>query len=97
MRTLIVSTLFSALVLTTACKEPDPNKFETHVERIKSAETRSQGFTGLENLTKTVLDAQDNDDLIEEFATKVIPAFEEVYADAEEQQLSPRAVRISGG
>jgi hypothetical protein len=86
MRKLIVSTLFSALVLTSACKEPDPNKFETHVERIKNADSRSQGFIGLEKLTKTVLDAQDNDDLVDEFATKAIPAFEEVWADAEEQQ-----------
>ncbi len=86
MRTLIVSTLFSAIVFSSACKEPDPNKFETHVERIKNADTRSQGFTGLEKLTKTVLDAQDNDDLVEEFSSKVIPAFEEVYPDAEEMQ-----------
>ncbi len=86
MRKLIVSTLFSALVLTSACKEPDPNKFETHVERLKSADSRSQGFIGLEKLTKTVLDAQDNDDLVDEFASKVIPAFEEVWVDAEEQQ-----------
>lgn len=85
MRTLIVSTLLSALVLTTACKEPDPNKFETHVEKLKSAESRSQGFIGLEKLTKTVLDAQENDDLVDEFATKVIPAFEEVWGEAEEQ------------
>jgi len=86
MRKIIVSTLFSALVLTSACKKPDPNKFETHIELIKNADTRSQGFSGLETLTATVLDAQDNDDLIDDFATKVIPAFEEIYADAEEQQ-----------
>ncbi|MEM6294668.1 MAG: HEAT repeat domain-containing protein [Myxococcota bacterium] len=86
MRKLIVTSLFSALVFTSACKEPDPNRFETHVERIKSAESRSQGFSGLEKLTKTVLDAQDNKDLLDEFSSKVIPAFEAIYADAEEQQ-----------
>lgn len=86
MRKIIVSTLFSALVATSACKKPDPNKFETHVELIKNADSRSQGFSGLEKLTATVLDAQDNDDLIDDFAAKVIPAFEEIYADAEEQQ-----------
>ncbi|MGH1346967.1 MAG: HEAT repeat domain-containing protein [Nannocystales bacterium] len=86
MRKIIVSTLFSALVLTSACKKSDPNKFETHVELIKNAETRSQGFSGLETLTATVLDAQGNEDLIEDFAVKVIPAFEEIYGDAEEQQ-----------
>lgn len=86
MRKIIVSTLFSALVLTSACKKPDPNKFETHVEFIKSADTRSQGFAGLEKLTATVLDAQGNDDLVEDFAVKVIPAFEEIYMEAEEHQ-----------
>ncbi len=86
MRKIIVSTLFSALVLTSACKKPDPNKFETHVELIKNADSRSQGFSGLEKLTTTVLDAQQNEDLIDEFAVKVIPAFEEIWADAEEQQ-----------
>ena len=86
MRKLIVSTLLSALVFTSACKEPDPNKFETHIERLKNADTRSQGFIGLEKLTKTVLDAQDNQDLLDEFSAKVIPALEEIYPEAEEQQ-----------
>ena len=86
MRTLIVSTLFSAIVLISGCKDPDPNKFETHIELIKQSDNRSKGFLGLEKLTRAVLDARDNDAKLQEFATKVIPAFEEVYADAEEQQ-----------
>ncbi len=86
MRKLIVSSLLALTVISGACKEPDPNRFETHLELVKTAEKRSQGFSGLEKLTKTVLDAQDNKDLLDEFATKVIPVFEEVWGDAEEQQ-----------
>lgn len=86
MRKLIVSSLLAVSIsFAPACKEPDPNKFETHVERIKDPDKRSAGFSGLEQLTKTVVTAKDNDDLIEEFAQKVIPAFEEVWPEAEEQ------------
>lgn len=86
MRKLIVTTMFAAFALTAACKEPDPNKFETHIEKIRNADSRNAGFSGLEKLTKTVVTAKDNDDLLEEFANKVIPVFEEVWDDAEEQQ-----------
>jgi HEAT repeat protein len=86
MRKVILSTLLATLAFAApACKEPDPNKFETHIERIKVAEKRSSGFTGLEKLTRTIVSARDNDDLIEEFAQKVIPVFEEVWDDAKEQ------------
>lgn len=86
MRKVILSTLLATFALAApACKDPDPNKFETHIERIKTAEKRAAGFTGLEKLTKTIVTAQDNDDLLEEFAQKVIPVFEEVWDDAKEQ------------
>jgi HEAT repeat protein len=86
MRKVILSTLLATLALAgPACKEPDPNKFETHVERIKTADKRAAGFTGLEKLTRTIVSARDNDDLLEEFATKVIPVFEEIWDDAKEQ------------
>ena len=68
------------------CKEPDPNKFDTHLERIKDPAKRNQGFSGLEKLTKTVVTARENDDLLDEFVEKVIPAFEEVWDEAEEHQ-----------
>lgn len=85
MRKLIVSSLLALAVLAApACKEPDPNKFETHIERLKDSQTRNQGFSGLERLTKTVVTAQNNKDLLDEFVEKVIPAFEEVWDDSEE-------------
>lgn len=86
MRKLLVASMLALTVMTAACKEPDPNKFETHIERIKDAGKRPQGFSGLETLVKTVATAQDNDDLLQEFSDKVVPVFEEVWDDAKEQQ-----------
>lgn len=86
MRKLLVASMLALTVMVTACKEPDPNKFETHIERIKDAEKRPQGFSGLETLVKTVATSQENADLLQEFVDKVVPVFEEVWDDAKEQQ-----------
>ncbi|MCX4245422.1 HEAT repeat domain-containing protein [Paraliomyxa miuraensis] len=86
MRKLLVASMLALTVMASACKEPDPNKFETHIERIKDADKRPQGFSGLETLVKTVSTAQDNADLLQEFADKVVPVFEEVWDEAKEQQ-----------
>lgn len=86
MRTLIVTTLLALALVAPGCKESDPNKFETHLELIQDSAKRAQGFMGLERLTKTVVSARENDDLLEEFATKVIPVFETIWDEAEEQQ-----------
>lgn len=87
MRKLVIASMLAlAVMASSACKEPDPNKFETHIERIKDPEKRSQGFSGLERLVKTVASAQENDDLLQEFAEKVVPVFEEIWDDAKEQQ-----------
>lgn len=87
MRKLFVATMLALAVMASpACKEPDPNKFETHTERIKEADKRPQGFSGLETLVKTVATAQDNADLKQEFVDKVVPVFVEIWDDAKEQQ-----------
>ena len=86
MRTLIVATLLGlSLLATPACKEPDPNKWETHIEKIKDPDSRATGFSGLERLVKTVASAKNNDDLKQQFADKVVPVFEEMWDEAEEQ------------
>ncbi len=85
-RFLVASMLALAVLAGPACKEPDPNKFETHTERIQDADKRPQGFSGLETLVKTVATAQDNADLKQEFVDKVVPVFVEVWDDAKEQQ-----------
>lgn len=87
MRKLLVATMLALAVMASpACKEPDPNKFETHTERIKDAEKRPQGFSGLETLVKTVATAQENADLKQEFVDKAVPVFVEVWDDASEQR-----------
>lgn len=87
MRKLFVASMLAlAFMASPACKEPDPNKFETHTERIKDADKRPQGFSGLETLVKTVATAQDNADLKQEFVDKVVPVFVEIWDDAKEQQ-----------
>lgn len=87
MRTWLSSTLLAlAVLMAPACKEPDPYKFETHIERIRDSGKRAQGFSGLENLVKTVVTSDDNKDRLEEFATKVVPVLDEVWADVPEHQ-----------
>ena len=87
MRKLVAASVLAlAVIVSPACKEPDPNKFETHIERIKDADKRPQGFSGLETLVKTVASAQENEDLLQEFADKVVPVFEEVWDEAKEQR-----------
>lgn len=87
MRKLLIASMFALTVMaSSACKEPDPNKFETHTERIKDADKRPQGFTGLETLVKTVASSQDNADLLQDFVDKVVPVFVEVWDEAKEQQ-----------
>lgn len=86
MRTLIVTSLLALALVAPGCKEPDPNQFETHLEQIQDPAKRAQGFIGLERLTKTIVSARDNDDLIQGFVDKVIPVFDATWDDAKEQQ-----------
>jgi HEAT repeat protein len=87
MRKLIVASVLGLSMLAApACKEPDPNRWETHTERIKDPDKRATGFTGLERLVKTVATAKKNDDLKQEFADKVVPVFDEMWDEAAEQQ-----------
>jgi HEAT repeat protein len=87
MRKLIVATVLGlSLIAAPACKEPDPNRWETHIDRIKDPDKRATGFSGLERLVKTVASAKNNDDLKQEFADKVVPVFDELWDEASEQQ-----------
>ncbi|MBK6918224.1 MAG: HEAT repeat domain-containing protein [Deltaproteobacteria bacterium] len=81
---LLSASLLSLALLAGACKEPDPYKFETHIERIRDSSKRAAGFSGLEELTKTVVTSPDNKDRLQEFAEKVIPVFAEVWDEVPE-------------
>ncbi|MCA9715041.1 MAG: HEAT repeat domain-containing protein [Myxococcales bacterium] len=75
-----------AMLATPACKDADPNKFETYIERIKSDEQRGVALGQLEALVKTVASSTDpevRDARTQEFVDKVIPVFEETFENAQ--------------
>jgi HEAT repeat protein len=84
-RSLMMASLLGLALASGACKEPDPNAFETHVENIKDSGKRATGFTGLEALVKTVVTSENKQARLDEFVTKVLPTLEEVWPDAPEQ------------
>jgi HEAT repeat protein len=80
LRKLIYPALFALALGTGACKEPDPNAFETHIENIKKEGAAAAGYSGLEALVKAITSSPaDNSARIDEFVTKVIPVFEEQW------------------
>lgn len=98
MRKLFAATLLAlAIGAVPACKKPDPNSWDTHIEAIKDSSTRAQGFSGLERLVKNVATAKDNKSQFDAFGEKVVPAFEEIWDEAEEQQTKMLQVLLDMG
>lgn len=98
MRKLFAATLLAlAIGAVPACKKPDPNSWDTHIEAIKDSSTRAQGFSGLERLVKNVATAKDNKAQFDAFGEKVVPAFEEIWDEAEEQQTKMLQVLLDMG
>ncbi len=87
MRKLALPLLMALSMLATpACKDADPNKFETYIEKIKSDEQRGVALGQLEALVKTVANSEDKevrDARTQEFVDKVLPVFEEVFESAQ--------------
>jgi len=83
-RSLLMSSVLGLALAAGACKEPDPNAFETHVENIKDPAKRASGFSGLEGLVKTVVTSENKQARLDEFVAKVLPALEQVWPDAPE-------------
>jgi hypothetical protein len=84
MRKFVITTLLAAVLAatatTTACKQGDPNALQTHVDRLAEAGDRADAFKQLERLVSGI--ATDPEDTRrEEFATSVLPKFEEVYSE----------------
>jgi HEAT repeat protein len=97
MRKLAVSALLAALFLVApACAESDPNKFETHVEKLKEQSSRATGMSGLQKLVKTIVTAR-NAERIAEFGDKVVPAFLEIWDEAPEQREAMLKILLDVG
>lgn len=90
MRKLFCCTSLLALTLALgACKEPDPNDFQTHITAMEDQGARSAAFTALEALVKAITSAGpevDNSARVNEFVEKVIPAFEARWDDSPEHR-----------
>lgn len=85
MRKLVFPSLLALALASGACKEPDPNAFETHIENINKEGGQAAGYSGLEALVKAIASSPvDNSERIEEFVQKVIPVFEEKWDDSPE-------------
>lgn len=85
LRTVIAPSLLGLVLLTSACKEPDPNAWETHIANIQDPGKRATGITGLENLVKTVVTSESKDQRLGEFVEKVLPVLDGVWDEAPEQ------------
>lgn len=89
MRKLILSSLFAFAVLSgSGCKEADPYAYETHIDNIRNASAKGNGFSGMKDLVKTVITSPNNAPRIQEFVEKVIPVFEEQWDDSAEHQVN---------
>ena len=101
MRKLVAASMLAlALGLAPSCKKADPNNWETHTELIKDSSTRATGFSGLERLVKAVATAHDteaNKAQFDAFGEKVVPAFEAIWEEAEEQQTKMLQVLLDMG
>jgi HEAT repeat protein len=83
MRKFVITTLLAAVLAataTTACKPGDPNALQTHVDKLAEPESRAEAFKQLERLVGGIA-TDPADTRREEFATKVLPKFDEVYSD----------------
>jgi HEAT repeat protein len=85
MRKFVITTLLAAVLAataTTACKPADPNALQTHVDKLAEVGDRADAFKQLERLVGGIA-TDPADTRREEFATSVLPKFEEVYSDEE--------------
>ncbi len=84
LRKLVFTTVFAAVLATSftvGCKQGDPNAFETHVENLSDAKLQTEAMQGIERIVSGLAI---NDDAArrKEFAEKVLPKFDEIWADS---------------
>ena len=89
MRKLVSTSLLALALVSGACKEPDPNDFQTHISALGDSAARASAIDTLGALVKAMTSAGpevDNSARIQEFVDKVIPAFEGIWDDAPESR-----------
>lgn len=80
LHTLLAAVLAATATATTACNKGDPNALETHIKKLDDPQTQGDGFKQLERIVSGI--ATDPEDTRrQEFAEKVLPKFEEIYAE----------------
>lgn len=107
LRKLVFTTVFAAVLAATSftvgCKPGDPNAFETHVEKLSDPKLQTEAMQGIERIVSGIA-ANDDEARRKEFAEKVLPKFEEIWADSPQfrkqmltmalQMKQPEAVSI---
>lgn len=79
--TSVLAAVLAATSFTVGCKQGDPNKFETHVEKLSDAKTQTEAMQGIERIVSGIA-ASDDQERRREFAEKVLPKFDEIWADS---------------
>jgi HEAT repeat protein len=85
LRKFVFTTVFAAVLaattFTAGCKPGDPNKFETHVEKLSDPKLQTEAMQGIERIVSGIA-ANDDAERRKEFAEKVLPKFDEIWADS---------------
>ncbi len=85
LRKFVFTTVFAAVLAATSftvgCKPGDPNAFETHIEKLSDSKTQTEAMQGIERIVSGIA-ANDDDARRKEFAEKVLPKFDEIWADS---------------
>lgn len=85
LRKFVFTTVFAAVLAATSftvgCKPGDPNAFETHIEKLSEPKTQTEAMQGIERIVSGIA-ANDDATRREEFAVKVLPKFDEIWADS---------------
>lgn len=79
--TSVLAAVLAATSFTVGCKQGDPNKFETHIEKLADPKTQTEAMQGIERIVSGIA-ASDDPERRKEFAEKVLPKFDEIWADS---------------
>jgi HEAT repeat protein len=88
MRKIVLNTMLAAVLAATAfsipaCKQGDPNALDTHVQRLADKAEWGDAFKQLERIVSGIATDPNDEARRQEFAEKVLPKFEEIYAESD--------------